>query len=409
MTNLHETKMTLSDLPDEFYKGKTVFVRVDFNVPINIKDIKEDYRLRRSISTIEYLVKRKAKIIIGSHLGRPEGKRVKELSLNPVKKRLSIILDRDDILFADDCIGVGVKKLAASLVEGQILVLENLRFHKGELDNDSNFAKELSSIADIYVNDAFSTSHRMHASTYGIGKYFDHKLAGFLVKKEMEVFSRVRDNPDRPYMVVVGGLKIKDKINALKNLISKADKILIGGCLAYTFLASKNVSTGNSFVEKEYIDWAKEILSKNSEKILLPVDHVVVSENRSEVRLVPNDIPIGYMGLDIGPKTTSIYTHELINNKGTIFWNGPMGLFEDDDFSHGTVNIARAISVAYWRGTNTYIGGGDTVASLRKAEVMETEVDYVSTGGGATLEFLGGTILPGLSILDNYNEYKISA
>jgi len=410
MEDLKKIKLSVSDLPDDFYRGKRVFVRVDFNVPISNGEVVEDYRLRRSIPTIEYLISRNAKIILCSHLGRPRGKTTKRLSLKPVGKRLSAILNNNvTVKFVDGCVEEKVRNKVKGLNEGEILLLENIRFYKEEEKNDKEFSKKLASLAEIYVNDAFSTSHREHSSTHGVGKFFNFKIAGFLIRKEVDVLSKVRDNPKRPFILVLGGSKISDKIHALKHLISKADKVMIGGGLSYTFLASKGLTVGNSLIDKEFISWARGILNKHQKKIFLPVDHVVVSDlkRKSDVRVVPYIIPDGYTGLDIGPKTTSLYTHEIINSKGTIFWNGPMGLFEDEEFSHGTIDIARAISIAYWRGTKSVVGGGDTAAALRKAEVLESEIDFLSTGGGATLKFLGGFDLPGVSILDDLNMYKV--
>ncbi len=396
-------KISISDMPDDFYKGKRVIVRVDFNVPVEKGKIREDYRIRRSISTIEYLANRGAAVILASHLGRPEGKVVPQLSLKPIAERLSEVLRVRDVKFVDDCVGKNVRDNVNQLAEGEVLLLENLRFHKEEEANDIEFSNELASLADIYVNDAFSTSHRNHASTYGIAPYFKHKLAGFLVRKEIEVLGKVRDNPDRPFIVIVGGAKIKDKINALRNLISKADRVLIGGAVAYTFLASKGISVGDSPIEEDFLDSVKEVMIQNEEKIFLPEDHVIAPSTgkKRESKVIYGEIPTGFKGYDIGQNTTIRYTHEIMKGEGTVFWNGPMGIFEVDEFSHGTVDIARALALAYWRGAHTVIGGGDTAAALRKAEVLENEVDYVSTGGGASLEYLGGGEMPGISILSD--------
>lgn len=396
-------KKSISDLSDDFYKGKRVFVRVDFNVPVEKGRIREDYRIRRSISTIEYLAKRGGAVILASHLGRPKGKVVPELSLKPIARRLSEVLRVRDVKFVDDCAGKNVKDIVGQLAGGEVLLLENLRFHKEEEANDIEFSKELASLADIYVNDAFSTSHRKHASTYGIASFFEYRVAGFLVQKEMEVLGKVRDNPDRPFVVIVGGAKIKDKISALKSLISKADRVLIGGAVAYTFLASKGISVGDSMIEEDFLDWAKEVMIQSEEKIFLPEDYVTAPSvgKRREIKLTYGEIPTGFKGYDIGQSTTARYTHEIMKGEGTVFWNGPMGVFEVDEFSHGTVDVARALALAYWRGAHTVVGGGDTVAALRKAEVLENEVDYVSTGGGASLEYLGGGDMPGISILND--------
>lgn len=396
-------KMSISDLSDDFYKGKKGFVRVDFNVPVEKGKIREDYRIRRSISTIEYLAKRGGAVILASHLGRPKGKAVPELSLKPIAQRLSEALRVRDVKFVDDCVGKHVKDIVNQLAEGEVLLLENLRFHKEEEANDIEFSKGLASLADIYVNDAFSTSHRKHASTYGIASFFKYRLAGFLVQKEIEVLGKVRDKPDRPFIVIVGGAKIKDKISALKNLISRADRILIGGAVAYTFLASKGISVGDSTIEEDFLDWAKEVMIQSEQKIFLPEDYVIAPSmgKKKERKVTYGEIPTGFKGYDIGQSTTTRYTHEIMKGEGTVFWNGPMGVFEVDEFSHGTVDVARALALAYWRGAHTVVGGGDTVAALRKAEVLENEVDYVSTGGGASLEYLGGGDMPGISILND--------
>ncbi|HXG31479.1 MAG TPA: phosphoglycerate kinase, partial [Thermodesulfobacteriota bacterium] len=288
---------------------------------------------------------------------------------------------------------------------GEVMLLENLRFHKEETDNDPHFAKELASLGDIYVNDAFGTSHRKHASTYGMASYFDLRLAGFLVNRELKFLTKLRDNPDHPFVVIVGGAKIKDKISALKNLIEKADKVLIGGGVAYTFLKAKGISVGSSVTEDEMMDWVKEALSQYGDKIFLPVDHVVAEsiEKRKTYMVVDNEIPAELKGFDIGPKTVRKYTSEIKGN-GAIFWNGPMGVFEVDEFSAGTTHIARAVALATWRGATTVVGGGETISAIRKAEVMDSEIVHISTGGGASLEFLGGAELPGISILNDKKE-----
>ncbi len=392
-------KMVISDLPDSVYEGKRVFVRVDFNVPIKDGIISEDYRIRRTIPTIDYLIEKGAKVILGSHLGRPRGMVISDLSLRPVSLRLSELLGKP-VSFLEYKLNDEVKVAVNELEEGEVMLLENLRFHKEETENDPRFSKEIASLADIYVNDAFGTSHRKHASTYGMAFYFDLRLAGFLVNRELKFLTRLRENPDHPFVVIVGGSKIKDKINALKNLLEKADKVLIGGKVAYTFLKAKGVSVGGSITEDELIDWVKESLEKYEEKIFLPVDHVVAEslEHRKNLMVVDQEIPEHFTGFDIGPRTVNLYTSE-IKGTGSVFWNGPMGVFEVGDFSAGTTHIARAIALATWRGVTTVIGGGDTIAAIRKAEVLDSEIVHISTGGGASLEFLGGEELPGISVL----------
>lgn len=399
-------KMTLSDLPDKYYAGKRVLLRVDLNVPV-AKDgeISEDYRIRRTIPTIKYLLNRRAKVIIISHLGRPGGKVVKSMSLQPLCDKIAGMLGLESLGFVKDCTGEIVKNKVNGMSPGDALLLENLRFHEGETKNDPVFAEELSALADIYVNDAFSTSHRKHASTYGIQPYFEYKLAGFLVSKEMEVLNKLRHTPDRPFVLVIGGAKIRDKITALSNLILRADKVLLGGGPAYTFMGSEGIPVGNSINEPEYFSVARDIKNKHDNKILLPLDHVAENENTGETMVSSGGIPEGYRGVDIGPETISFYTRQIMtdgqsDSMGTIFWNGPMGMFENDQFAHGTTDIARAISIAYWRGAFTVVGGGDTTAGLRKANVLETEVDFVSTGGGATLMYLGDEEIPGIQILN---------
>lgn len=394
------SKLVISDLPDSEFEAKRVFVRVDFNVPIRDGKISEDYRIRRAIPTIDYLIERKAKVIIGSHLGRPKGISIPDLSLKPIQTRLSELLGKS-VNFTGQVIGSEVKKAIDSLHDGEVMLLENLRFHKEETDNDPEFSKELASFADIYVNDAFGTSHRKHASTYGMALEFQHRLAGFLVSRELKFLTRIRENPERPFVVIVGGGKIKDKIHALKSLIEEADKVLLGGGAAYTFLKAKGVNIGNSIVDDDMIDWAKESLEKYGDKIFLPVDHVVADnfEKRKNC-MVMDEIPDGLQGFDIGPKTAALFAHQ-IRKTGSIFWGGPMGVFEVGDFSAGTTQVARAVALATWRGTTTVVGGGETIASIRNAEVLDSEITHISTGGSALLEFLGGAELPGISILDN--------
>ena len=394
------SKLVVSDLPDSGFKGKRVFVRVDFNVPIRNGKISEDYRIRRTIPTIDYLIERKAKVILGTHLGRPEGITISDLSLKPIQIRLSELLGKS-VNFTGNVIGSEVKKAIDTLKDGEVMLLENLRFHKEETDNDPGFCRELASFADIYINDAFGTSHRKHASTYGMATQFNHRLAGFLVSRELQFLTRIRENPERPFIVIVGGCKIKDKIHALKSLIEKADKVLLGGGVAYTFLKAKGMKIGNSIVENDMLDWAKESLKKYGDKIFLPVDHVVADglERRKNCMVMNDNIPADLQGFDIGPKTAALYNHQ-IKGTGSIFWSGPMGVFEVGDFSAGTTQVARAVALATWRGATTVVGGGETIASIRNAEVLDSEITHISTGGGALLEFLGGEELPGISILD---------
>lgn len=392
---------SISDLDDIQYYGKKVLVRVDFNITINNGAVTEDYRIRSAIPTIEYLIKRGAKVILASHLGRPKF-RDHNNTLAPVAVRLKEILNRN-VDFINDCIGPEVQAKIDRLNYGSILLLENLRYYSEEQDNDPEFSKSISSLADIYVNDAFSTSHRKHASTYGAVKNFEIRLSGFSLKKEIEYLSMIRYNPKKPFTLVIGGSKIKDKIGALENLLPKADKLLIGGAAAYTFLKAKGFKIGNSLFDEEHYDWVKKALSSYGDKILLPVDHIVSSEENS-FSTITGDIPDGMSGFDIGNETSMMYSSEIGGNGfGTIFWNGPMGMFEVSQFSAGTMSVAKSMALAFWRGAMTLVGGGDSIAALKKSGVSENEVTHLSTGGGATLRFLAGDKMPGIEALERAN------
>jgi len=392
---------SISDLDDIQYYGKKVLVRVDFNVNISNGVVTEDYRIRSVIPTIEYLVKRGAKVILASHLGRPKF-RDQNNSLAPVAVRLKEILNRN-VDFIDDCIGEEVYRKIEKLNFGNILLLENLRYHPEEQNDDPEFCQAIASLADIYVSDAFSTSHRKHASTYGAVKNFDIRLSGFSLKKEIEYLSMIRYNPRKPFTLVVGGSKIKDKIGALENLLPKADKLLIGGAAAYTFLKAKGFKIGDSLFDEEHFDWVTKALSSFGEKILLPEDHIVSSDENS-FTTVTGDIPDGMCGFDIGNETSRIFSSEIGGNGfGTIFWNGPMGMFEVGQFAGGTMNVAKSMALAFWRGAMTLVGGGDTIAALKKSGVSESEVTHLSTGGGATLRFLAGDKMPGIEALEQVN------
>ena len=392
---------SISDLDDIQYYGKKVLVRVDFNVTINNGAVTEDYRIRSAIPTIEYLIKRGAKVILASHLGRPKF-RDHNNTLAPVAVRLGEILNRN-VDFINDCIGPAVHAKINKLNYGGILLLENLRYYPEEQNNDPEFSKSISSLADIYVNDAFSTSHRKHASTYGAVKNFEIRLSGFSLKREIEYLSMIRYNPKKPFTLVIGGSKIKDKIGALENLLPKADKLLIGGAAAYTFLKAKGFKIGNSLFDGEHYDWVKKALSSYGDKILLPVDHIVSSEENS-FSTITGDIPDGMSGFDIGNETSMMYSSEIGGNGfGTIFWNGPMGMFEVSQFSAGTMSVAKSMALAFWRGAMTLVGGGDSIAALKKSGVSENEVTHLSTGGGATLRFLAGDKMPGIEALERAN------
>jgi phosphoglycerate kinase len=396
------TLRVISDLEDSKFKNKKVLVRVDFNVNIENGSVGEDYRIRMTLPTIEYLTKRGAKVLLASHLGRPDFPGPK-FSLAPVATRLSEILAKSKVRFVQDCIGETVNKVASEIQPGDVLLLENLRFHKEEEANDPRFCEALASLADIYVNDAFSTSHRKHSSTYGAARLFETRLAGLSLNKEIDYLSMIKENPSKPFSLVIGGIKIKDKIGALENLLPKADKLLIGGGAAYTFLKAKGVNIGNSIVDYDHLPWVTKALSEFGSKILLPSDHLVASSrNNNFTTMVKSDIPEGMAGFDIGNETVQRYSLEIGGNGvGTVFWNGPMGLFEIGAFSNGTINVAKSMALAFWRGSKTLIGGGDTLEAMKRAGVTESEVSHVSTGGGATLRFLAADEMPGLNALEN--------
>lgn len=379
---------------------KLVFVRVDFNVPMNKKgEITDDTRIKASLPTLKHLLEQKARVIAASHLGRPKGQKVPEFSLEPVAKRLSRLLSQT-VEMAPDCTGEDVEKLKSSLKPGHILLLENLRFHKGEKDNDDDFARRLASGIDCYINDAFAACHRAHASIVGVPKHVKKSAAGFLLRQEIDYFDRILHAPQKPYLAVLGGAKVADKIPVMENLLSKADNILIGGAMAYTFFAAQGKKTGKSLVEKDKIGTAADILKKAEQKkvnIHLPSDHLVsasIEENSKSEVIKGLPIPEDKMGVDIGPKTIEEYG-KIISRAKTIFWNGPMGVFEVEPFSTGTLKIAEAIA-----GTKalSIVGGGDSVSALKKSG-MDNKISHVSTGGGAALELIAHETLPGLEAL----------
>ena len=385
-------------IPENMLRGKKVFVRVDFNVPIENGKVKDDTRIRKAMETIKYLVSKRAKISLASHLGRPKGERKPELSLKPVADRLSEIIGKK-VEFVDDCVGDVVRGKVESLKDGDILLLENLRFHKGEEKNDEEFAKLLAEPFEVYVNDAFGTAHRAHASTYGMVKYFNVKGAGFLMEREVRVLSEILENPKKPFVVILGGAKVKDKIGIIANLMNKADAFVVGGGMAYTFLKAGGKEIGKSLFDEKHFGKVKEFLKNNGEKFVLPRDHVVVSdfETLSDLKEV-DDIPEGFIGVDIGRKTIEIFAERIIKAK-TIFWNGPMGVFEKKELSRGTVEVARVVKEATEKGAKSVIGGGDTVSAIHVAGFKDQDFSHVSTGGGATLEFLAGIPVPGIEAL----------
>lgn len=384
--------------------GKRVFIRVDFNVPLDERGkVTDDARIRAALPTITYAIAQKAKVILASHLGRPKGKSddKAKLTLEPTAVRLSELLGQDVIL-ADDCVGDGVVKLARELREGQVLLLENLRFHPEEEANDEGFAKELAALCDVWVNDAFGTAHRAHASTAGMARFVKEKAAGFLIKKEVEYLGKALGNPARPFVALVGGAKVSDKIKVLENLLAKADTVCIGGAMAYTFLAALEVPVGRSLVEKDKLELARQIMDKAKVRkvdLLLPVDHVcgdAPKETARRVVVADRAIPADLMGLDIGPKTLDACRQRILS-AGTVFWNGPMGLFEQKPWSEGTFGVARAMAQA--KGI-TVVGGGDSAAAVEEAGLVD-QMTHVSTGGGASLEFIEGRELPGVKACED--------
>jgi phosphoglycerate kinase len=386
-------------------KGKRVLVRVDFNVPLDENlNITDDTRIVASLPTIKKIISEGGKAILMSHLGRPKGKVNPKYSLAPAAKRLSELLGKD-VKLAPDCIGEKVKQIVSSMANGDVVLLENLRFHEEEEKNDSAFAKQLAELGDVYVNDAFGSAHRAHASTEGVTKFISKNAAGYLMQKELEYLGGAISNPKRPYCAILGGAKISGKIDVIMNLLDKVDTMIIGGGMAYTFYKAQGKEIGKSLLEAEKIDLAKEVLekvSKSKVKFLMPVDVVVADEfkNDSPSAVVSIDnIPADKMGLDIGPETIKLFNAELLKSK-TIVWNGPMGVFEMDNFAKGTFAIANTLVEATQNGAITVIGGGDSAAAISKAG-LEDKVSHVSTGGGASLEFLEGKVLPGVAALTN--------
>ncbi len=394
-------KMCLKDIPPSELKGKKVFVRVDFNVPIDNGVIMNDKRIRAALPTINYLIDHGARIILCSHLDRPKG-RDPRYTLKPVAERLARLLEQP-VKFIPDCIGKEVEEEVNNLSDGEVVLLENVRFYPEETKNDEEFAKKLAKLADIYVNDAFGTAHRKHASTYGITKFVKIAVAGFLLHKEIEYLQKVLEHPDRPFILIIGGSKVSSKLQVIENLLKVVDKMLIGGGMAYTFLKAAGYEVGKSLVEDDFIETAKEVMEKadrNGVKLYIPVDSMNAREfkENTEVKLTTfKEIPEDMMGLDIGPATTRLFEEAMVDAK-TIVWNGPMGVFEMEKFRFGTMEIGKL--VASKKEALTIVGGGDSVAALELLG-LEHSVDHASTGGGAFLEFLAGKELPGVIALSD--------
>ncbi len=388
-------KLSVKDLP---INGKKVFLRVDFNVPFDEKmNITDDTRIRSSLPTINYILEQGGIPVIASHLGRPKGKVDPKMSLAPVAVRLSELLRRK-VIFAKDCVGDEVKNMAQVLRQGDILLLENTRFHPEEESNDPEFSKELASLADFYVNDAFGSAHRAHASVAGIASHFKDPACGFLMAREIEYLEGALTNPQRPLVAIIGGAKVSTKVGVIKNLLKSVDNLVLGGGMCFTFLKAKGYSIGKSLCENDFLDEARELL--NNTKIYLPIDIVIAQDPKHGMPVKNIDaasLPEDYYGVDIGEKAQQDIA-ALVKKAKTIVWNGPMGIFEIDDFSKGTVSVANAVAEATASGAVSIVGGGDTIAALRKFNLID-RVSHASTGGGASLEFLEGKELPGIKIL----------
>ncbi len=392
-------KLTLSEIKT---KGKKVFCRVDFNVPLDENlNITDDTRIVAALPTIRHILEQGGRLILASHLGRPKGAPEAKFSLSPVAPYLSRLLGQE-VAMAPDCVGSDVKAMVDALQDGQVLLLENVRFHPGETKNDPEFSQQLASLAEVYVNDAFGTAHRAHASTEGVARILTPAAAGFLMEKELRYLGQALAAPERPFVAILGGAKVSDKIQVIENLLGKVDTLIIGGGMAYTFLKAQGLEIGKSLVEKERLSLAADLLKQAAErgvKILLPQDHVVAAEFKADAEhriCAGNDFPSDWMGLDIGPKTIETYA-EVLKKAATVLWNGPMGVFEFSNFAKGTFAVAQALAASE---ALTIIGGGDSVSAVKKSG-LEDRMTHISTGGGASLEFLEGKQLPGVIALSD--------
>ncbi|HEV2205874.1 MAG TPA: phosphoglycerate kinase [Candidatus Acidoferrales bacterium] len=392
-------KLSIRDLD---LNGKRVFVRVDFNVPLDGGKVSEDTRIRATIPTLKLAIDRGARLVLASHLGRPKGKPDPKYSLKPVAARLQELLGKP-VAFAADCVGAEAESKSKALKNGDVLLLENVRYHAEEEKNDPEFAKQLAALCDgLFVCDAFGSAHRAHASVVGITKFVRQSAAGLLMEKELAYLGKAISNPDRPFVAVLGGAKVSDKIEVVQNLMKLADAMLIGGAMAYTFLKSQGKPVGKSLVENDKLDLAGDLLQQAKSRnfrLVLPVDHVLAESPDSSATKTTSidDTPDGWMGLDVGPKTIAEFERE-ISRARTIVWNGPLGMFEKPAFAKGTLAIAKAVAAATSKGATTIIGGGDSVAAVEQAGVA-SQISHISTGGGASLEFLAGDKLPGVEAL----------
>lgn len=392
-------KKTIEDVQ---VKGKKVLVRCDFNVPLKDGVITDENRLNGAMPTIKYLVDNGAQVILCSHMGKPKGEAKPEFSLAPVAKRLSEMLGKEVVFAADDnVVGENAKKAVAEMKDGDVVLLQNTRYRKEETKNGEELSKELASLAEMFVNDAFGTAHRAHCSTVGVTEYLKPAVCGYLIQKELKFLGDAVETPERPFVAILGGAKVSDKINVINNLLEKVDTLIIGGGMAYTFLKSQGYTVGSSLVEEDKVEYAKEMLAKAEEKgvkLLLPVDHRVAKEFKDVEAVVTEDqnIAEGFMGLDIGPKTEAIYA-EAIKDAKTVIWNGPMGVFEFENFNKGTIAVAKAMAEA---DATTIIGGGDSAAAVNILGFGD-KMSHISTGGGASLEFLEGKVLPGIAALND--------